>query len=244
MHDLTSLIVVIDQENSCPYIEGQIARMPLEMSSVPLKSTEVDHLLARGYRRSGIFYYHTQCPACQACEPLRLDVNRFIETKSMKRVRRRGDQELEIRIGSPLSDNRRVQLFNRHRCERGLARSSELASEGDYVSFLVESAIDVWELSFWHGDQLVAVSITDVGFQALSAVYCFFDPDYEHLSLGTYAILTQISLAKQTGRRWLYLGMYVASNPHLNYKARYVPHQRFQNQCWVDYPTAKGTVRD
>lgn len=236
MHDLKSFVIVVDQESPCPYIDGNIARMPLEVSNVPLGPSDVDHLLSRGYRRSGWFYYHTTCPKCQACEPLRLDVTQFEETKSLKRVRRRGDELLQVRIGEPRSDSLRLELFNRHRAERCLSKCAELATEEDYDSFLVESAIEVWELSFWLGQHLVAVSITDVARESLSAVYCYFDPDYGYLSPGTYAILTQIAIAKQTSRRWLYLGMYVASNAHLKYKARFRPHQRFQQQRWVDYP--------
>ncbi len=235
MHDLSSLILVLDQESPCPYLPDKIARMPLELPQAELRPHEVDHLLERGYRRSGRFYYHVNCPKCQACQPLRLDVQQFIETKSMRRVLRAGNAQLSMQIHPPILDPARVRLFNRHREERGLAHDESEATDFEYESFLVESCLEVWELSFWLDNRLLAISVTDVGAKSLSAVYCFFDPEYSWMSLGTYAILRQIELARSTNRRWLYLGMYVAANKHLCYKARFQPHQRFVNSEWLDF---------
>ena len=91
------------------------------------------------------------------------------------------------------------------------------------------------EISYWLDKRLAAVAIVDVGAEALSAVYCYFDPDLDYLSLGTYSILTQIRIARIRQMRWLYLGMYVADNRHLRYKARYLPHERFQAGSWRRY---------
>ena len=39
----------------------------------------------------------------------------------------------------------------------------------------------------------------------------------------------------ESDRKYVYLGMYVAENRHLNYKARFMPQERFVNGCWVKY---------
>jgi arginine-tRNA-protein transferase len=116
-----------------------------------------------------------------------------------------------------------------------LSRDEVATDDDEYTSFLVASWNPTTEISYWLGDQLVAVAITDVGAQALSAVYCYFDPSYDKLSLGTYSILTQLRIARQQNMRWLYLGMYVAANQHLRYKARYRPHERWQGGLWRRY---------
>jgi arginine-tRNA-protein transferase len=69
----------------------------------------------------------------------------------------------------------------------------------------------------------------------LSAVYTYFDPQFEKLSLGTYAILKQMQLAENTGRKYVYLGLYVAENQHLNYKARFTPQERLIDGRWVTF---------
>ena len=232
MFELTK---VVDEASICPYLEARTARMPLEVPQSSLSPPQLDELLDRGYRRAGWFYYRTACPGCQACEPLRVDVPKFIESRSLRRVLKRGDAELRVSIGQPQCDDQRLHLFNQHRIQRNMARHDGPATIDDYTSFLVSSWNATNEISYWLQDRLAAVAVVDVGQQSLSAVYCYFDPELDHLSLGTYSILTQIRLARANQMRWLYLGMYVAANQHLCYKARYYPHERFQAGSWRRY---------
>ncbi len=83
-----------------------------------------------------------------------------------------------------------------------------------------------FEIRLWLGEALVGVAITDEGKESLSAHYTFFDPDYPHLSLGTYAILQQIRYGQVNHKRYLYLGLFVGDNAHMRYKARFLPHER------------------
>ena len=80
-----------------------------------------------------------------------------------------------------------------------------------------------------------AVAILDVGRSAASAVYCYYDPTFELVSLGTYSVLREIDLCLATERRYLYLGFYIAESPHKSYKARFPPHQRLIDGQWVDF---------
>lgn len=229
------LIVVQDQLQPCPYLPGVTARMPLRLPVGTVTPEITDQLLERGFRRSGNFLYTPQCPNCSQCQPTRLDVAHFHWSSSLRRVARRGDRELRAEWAAPTIDVQRLKLFNRHRDERGLGVHDEPVDADSYRSFLSDTCCDTRELSIWFGDRLIAVSTIDAGRTSLSAVYTFFDPDYSRYSLGTYAILTQIRWALQHGRRYVYLGMYVAENVHLNYKARFVPQQRLQAGRWVAY---------
>jgi arginine-tRNA-protein transferase len=96
------------------------------------------------------------------------------------------------------------------------------------------------ELQFRLADELIAVSVIDCGQNSVSAVYTYFDPDYSKLSLGTYAILKQIEFCVQTGRQFVYLGMFVKDNRHLSYKARFLPQQRWIAGDWVDFDDNSG----
>lgn len=200
--------------------------MPLSVPSSPLEPEQLDQLLEAGYRRSGRFFYRTRCPQCVACEPLRVEVERFQPSRSQRRAQKLGDTRLQTRIGPPSVDPRRLDLFNRHRHERHLSQSDTEVEEADYRSFLGNSCAESAELSLWFEGLLIAVSIFDIGANSLSAVYCYFDPDYSRLSLGTYAIMQQLAFARLRKFRWLYLGMMVAENAHLNYKLKYRPHER------------------
>jgi len=207
--------------------------MPLLYPTRRLTGEELDEQLAIGRRRSGAFVYYTACPTCSACEPSRLEVQQFKLSRSMKRVLNAGDRELETRIGPPSDDAHRLELFNLHRLQRNLASSGDAYSFEDFHGFLVESCCDSYELSFWNGNSLVACSIIDCGLQSASAVYTYYDPAYARLSPGTYSILKQMEWAASQGKRYLYLGMFVADNQHLRYKARFVPQERYLNGKWV-----------
>ena len=226
----------IPNEHLCSYLEDRIANMPLILPSRPLTQDEFDGVLAQGYRRSGVFLYKTECSGCSACEPSRIDVLEFELRESWNRILKKGNQCLTIQIARPTVDTVRLDLFNAHRIERGLGEKDSPYRSSDYESFLVDSCLtDTVELSFWKDGSLVSVSIVDCGRNALSAVYTYFDPNHAKLSLGTYSILKQIEFAQTSGRQFAYLGMYVAQNRHLSYKARFTPQQRWIGAQWLKF---------
>jgi arginine-tRNA-protein transferase len=228
------LVVIQDELQSCPYRADTIARMPLQLPVGKVTPSFMDELLALGFRRSGNFFYRTQCPTCQECRPTRVEVNRFHLTTSMKRVLQRGERELECRWGPPQVDSQRVSLFNAHRAGQHLGTEAGVDSDS-YRSFLVESCCRTQELSISFHSHLIAASVMDIGHHSTSAVYTYFDPAQRRYSLGTFAVLKQIQWAIENQRRYVYLGMYVAENSHLNYKARYLPQQRLIAGNWTDY---------
>ena len=76
------------------------------------------------------------------------------------------------------------------------------------------------------------MAICDQGRESLSAVYYYYDPAVAHLSPGVFSVLTQLDLCRARGLRYLYLGLYIAESPHMNYKARYLPHERLIEGKW------------
>ena len=228
-------VVVLDELHRCSYLPGRVARLPYRHPVRELSPDEFDQRLAAGDRRTGVLLYRTECPGCQSCEPIRLDVQTFRPNATQRREERRGDALLSVQLGEPAIDSQRVELFNLHRRARRLDRGDEPVDRAAYAEFLVHSCCRTWELSYWHQGRLVAVAIADVGQAALSAVYCYYDPQFRGVSLGTYSVLRQVQLCRQTGRRHLYLGFYVAQSPHMSYKANFHPHQRRIGGQWRDF---------
>jgi arginine-tRNA-protein transferase len=228
-------IVVFDMPHACSYLPEQTARLPYRLPLERLTPKQFDQRLSEGDRRSGLHLYRTACPTCRACEPIRLDVNRFKPDATQRRMHRKGDALLQLRIGQPIVDRQRVRLFNLHRDGRGLSRGEALLDEHEYADFLTDTCCDTLELSYWHEGQLVAVAIADAGQNALSAVYCYYDPTFRLLSLGTYSVLREIECCRITNRQYLYLGFYIAQSPHMVYKARFRPHQRLIDGHWHEF---------
>ncbi len=229
------MLELSDHIHPCVYLPSKNARMPLLYPTRRLTPEEMDAQLASGRRRSGSFIYYTACPNCCACEPSRFDVRHFRLTRSLRRVWNLGNRTFDVKIGPPKDDQERLAVFNLHRQVRNLAASEDPYTFEDFHSFLVESCCDTYELSFWEYDRLVACTIIDCGKESVSAVYTYFDPSYSKFSPGTYSILTQLDWARREGKKYLYLGMFVADNQHLRYKARFAPQERFQNGQWVAF---------
>ena len=228
----TRFVVVHDEPHACAYLPGQTARLPLELPSQRLGPDEVDEMLSRGDRRAGPTFYRTQCPSCRACEPLRVAARTFSPSRSQRRVWRQNASEVEARLGPAVATARHVELFNRHKRERGLAVDDLDLDLDAFRRYYVDSGIDTREVAYLVDGRLVAFSIVDLGRTSVSSVYHSFDPDESRRSLGVYSVLREIDLFGALGFRWYYLGLYVAGCSSLAYKARYFPHERRRDGAW------------
>lgn len=224
-----------DAPSPCPYLDGRSARLPLRLPVRRLRPRELSTRLAVGDRRQGLLLYRTACESCQACEPIRLDVNQFAANKTQRRVLRRGDTQITTEIGPLQATLEKVDLYNKHKHLRGLTSGERIIDIDGYTSFLGESCCDTFELRYRVNDTLVGVAIIDRGSDALSAVYCYFDPEHESLSPGVYSILKQVELAQRWGLEYVYLGLYIEQCASMSYKSRYLPHERRIDGQWQTF---------
>ncbi|HEV8246510.1 MAG TPA: arginyltransferase [Polyangiaceae bacterium] len=234
-------VVVYDEPQNCPYLDGMTAVLPLRVPTRMLRASEFDQRLEQGDRRQGMFLYRTACPSCRACEPIRLDVETFRASRTQRRTLLRGDAELRLEIGAPLADERRIELYNLHKEQRKLGENQSRIDLDGYREFLVMTCCDSFEMRYYRGSELCSVALVDRGSVSLSAVYCYYDPSRPGLSLGTYSILKQIELCKSWGLRYLYLGLYIAECDRMRYKAAFAPHQRLIDGAWVEFASGGAT---
>jgi len=225
-------LVVHDAPTPCPYLDGEMARLPLRLPVRRLRPRELTRRLAVGDRRQGLLLYRTACEACIACEPIRLDVQTFQPNKTQRRVLRRGEANLVTEVGPLQPTAEKVALYNKHKHLRNLTSGERTIDLDAYTSFLGESCCDTFELRYRLDGELVGLAIVDRGSDALSAVYCYFDPDHEGLSPGVFSILKQVQLCRQWGLRYLYLGLYIETCSSMAYKSRYLPHERRIDGEW------------
>lgn len=230
--------VVVDRTpHPCPYLPGRQAVLPMRLPLLPLPGAAFDACLDHGDRRQGILVYRPDCGACTACEPIRVDVGHFAPNATQRRVRRAGLARLEVSVGPPVVDADHVRLYNLHKRLRHLDDDPP-ASIVDYAAFLGESCTDTVELSYRRDGVLVGAAIVDRGAQAASAVYCCYDPRVPGVSIGVFSVLETIAWCQRWGKRWLYLGYYVAGCRAMRYKAHYGPHERLIDGQWRPFARA------
>jgi len=193
---------------------------------VDVTAEELDHLLAHGWRRFGPHYFRPVCTPCSECVSLRVLVRAFAPSRRHRRVLN-GGAHVSVVVGRPSVDATRLALYRRWHAEREEARGWR-PDETDERSYSMQFCFPhpaAREVSFWEGNELVAIAITDETPNALSLVYCYYEPARAELSLGTLNVLASIELAKAWEKSFVYLGFRVKDCASLQYKGRFFPHE-------------------
>jgi leucyl-tRNA---protein transferase len=228
----------------CPYVPGRAERkLVVELSGrgAPLL---FDELSRAGFRRSHLFAYRPACRACTACVPVRIAVERFAHTRSTRRVRNLNAAETSGTAGkvlAPRATPEQFRLFALY--QRSRHRDSDMAtmSYGDYRSMVEDSAVRTAIVEFREAQgALVAMSLIDRLDDGVSAVYSFYDPGRERLSLGTWSILWLVEECRRQRLPYVYLGYWIAESPKMAYKARFPALERLADGDWVPFAEPQG----
>jgi arginine-tRNA-protein transferase len=202
--------------------------MRLYYRYIPKATKELaSKLIQRGWRRFGHSYFHPICHGCNECKSLRIDVANFKPTRSQRRAIKK-NRQTRILIQKPSLKLKYVELFDRF--HRFKAQKSgwdywKIDLETYYNEFVVGAQDFGKEVLYFHEDRLIGVDLIDILEDGISSIYFFYDPDYQHLSLGIYSLLVQIDLAAQLGLPWIYLGYWVDGCPSFAYKLQFRPYQ-------------------
>lgn len=189
-------------------------------------------MLAVGLRRSGRFVYRPACRDCQACQSVRVDVPAFTPNRNQRRVLKK-NADLFVRERSPEDDDEVYDLYRRYLIARHSGGDMNPHDRSAFRDFLCTKDFNARFIEYRSTDnQLLAISVIDRLPDALSAVYTFFDPDHSQRSLGTLAILNSILRANTSGRRWLYLGYWIADCQKMSYKSNFLPYEVMQGGEW------------
>lgn len=212
--------------DECPYLEGKYSKMEYKfINSCPsVLNTE---LVLRGWRRFGAYFSRPICENCNECLGLRIKVNNFVFNKSSRRVERK-NQNTKIVLRKPQISNEHLFLYDKYHDFMSEKRSWKFhrLSFRQYYNLYVEGAGNFgYELAFYRDEKLVCVDLIDLVRDGISSIYCFYDPDYSHLSLGKFSLLTEIKLARKKGLFYIYLGYFVKKCKSLAYKVDYSPNE-------------------
>ncbi|MCU4674678.1 arginyltransferase [Catenovulum sp. 2E275] len=224
----------ISQNFPCNYLPQKQERLLVAIDSIIKTAENYEQLMALGFRRSGDQVYRPHCQNCDACQSIRIPVQTFSASKSQKRTLKKA-REFTVYLNQNCKDIMRYYpLFEKYINQRHSDGSMYPANVEQYTNFILISWLPVAYMEVLEGDKLISVSVVDVLPNSYSAVYTFFDPDYEHFSLGRFAILQMIELARASQKQFVYLGYQVDGCRKMNYKTQYTPHQRLIGGHWID----------
>lgn len=234
--------IVHDEPEPCPYIDGETARLPLRWQFRRLAPVQFDQSLATGDRRVGRMLYRTACATCRACEPIRIPVGLFRPSKSQRRVIKK-NRDVVVESGPSTFTAEKLALYNLHKRERGLAREERGMTRRGYEGWFVQSCTHTIDMEYRLDGRLIGCGILDLGQRDASSVYFFFDPAESRRSLGVFSVLMEVAWLRSQGGRYHYLGLYVESCRHLNYKADYYPHHRLVEGSWMSHDARDAEPR-
>ncbi len=218
-------------EETCVYLPEQRSRMHHRLID-GCTPEAYQRMLERGWRRFGKVFFRPVCARCTACRSLRLDVDVFRPDRSMRRtLKRNEDLRMEVHPAGMTLDHLDLYLrYHQDMSTRKGWREKQVSPSEYFESFVEGGGSYGQEIRFFDEVQLVGVALVDILPNAISAVYCYYEPSQRHRGLGVFSVLKQVELARRLGRQHVYLGYWIADNASMRYKARYRPHQLLQSR--------------
>ncbi|MGD8547591.1 MAG: arginyltransferase [Thiohalophilus sp.] len=218
-------------EHPCSYLEDRLATSIFVDPSLLIKPEHYSALANIGFRRSGNYIYRPHCRNCHACVPVRIPVDEFQPDRSQRRtLKTNADIQLVTRPVEFHSEH--FNLYRRYMQHRHPGGGMDNDEPEAYMRVLDSYWANTELIEFRAGDVLLAVAVTDILADGLSAVYTFFEPKVEQRGPGTLAILKQIELARERQLPYLYLGYWIAESPKMDYKRRFRPLQGYDGRRW------------
>lgn len=206
----------------CPYLPDRQERKIITRLAEGTGRDVYDRLARAGFRRSHDFAYRPNCATCTQCHPVRIDVNGFLPTRSMRRVLRR-NIDLRGTVVSGVGTAEQFAIFARYVNTRHGDGEMAAMDLQDYRSMVQESTVQTSVVEFRSDGELQAAMLVDTLSDGFSAVYSFFAPELADRSVGTWMVLWLIERARWANLPWVYLGYWVPGSPKMDYKVRFQP---------------------
>jgi arginyl-tRNA--protein-N-Asp/Glu arginylyltransferase len=231
MNDSRQIKIYTTQGHPCSYFPEREAKTIFIDPELSVTTPLYSELSRQGFRRSGNHVYRPECGKCQDCIASRVPVSLFEASRGQRRtIKRNSDLECHI-LDAP--DEQAYALYERYISERHRDGGMHPASREQFDSFIGKGSTETQYVHFYLAEKLVAVAVTDVLDDGLSAIYTFYDPALQNRSLGVYGILWQIQRSRHLDLPYLYLGYWIRDCQKMRYKTDYRPIELLIGRRWT-----------
>ena len=228
---LNAIQFYVTTKYSCGYIKNKSAQSLVAAPHKKIDDVAYNNLIKEGFRRSGQYVYKPRCENCQACIPIRLTAKNFTISRSQKRVKN-SHSHIQVKILPLKFYEEHFQLYSEYQNNRHEANNQVKENITDYNDFLIKSNVESRLIEFKIDNKLVMVTIIDVMEEGISAVYTFYDCNYNKYSFGTYSILWLLDYCLINKIPHLYLGYWIAQSSKMKYKINFKPYELMIDNSW------------
>lgn len=229
------LSLYITREQPCSYYDDRLSANLIPDPQLPMNAELYSLLISKGFRRSGEFVYRPHCQTCAACVPARINVARFHPSRNQKRCLKR-NADLQTRLVTARYTEEYFELYQRYLNTRHDDGSMANPQPDDFSNFLLNSWQSTLFIESRLQGKLLAIAVVDFLQTGPSAVYTFFEPAEATRSLGTFAILQQIWLARLYQRPHVYLGYWIRNHRKMDYKRHFAGLELYRDEQWQAAP--------
>ncbi len=226
---------LFEENKPCAYIDDTLSDIRYKYMPICDDATHYK-MIERGWRRFGYVHFVPECKNCFECKTIRIDVENFKFTSSHKRILNK-NKDLKIYIQKPTLSIEHLNLFNKYHNYMSEKKDwpHNNISPKDYQSSYVDGASSYGrEILYFLDNKLICVALSDVLENGISAIYCYYDHDYQNRSLGKFSILIQLSMAKLSKIPYMFLGYWLKDHYSMGYKEDYAPFDVLQNRPSID----------
>ena len=222
-------------EADCAYIQGLSSITEYNIISRPTIEMAEDYL-ENGWRRFGKMFFRPNCTNCSRCIPLRVDLQKFKPSKSMRRAINK-NKDITVEIGAPECTKEHIRLHNEYHKYQNQTKNwpHHNISATEYRMLFCEPMPFAREYRYFDSNRkLLGIGYVDTLPKAYSSLYFFYDPVWAPKSPGIFSITNEINRAIETGAKYYHLGYYVKSCPSMDYKLRFTPYDllRGKEENW------------
>ena len=215
----------IGELSLCPYLPDRKKQIRYFLAS-ELNESDISLLLAKGWRKFGVYFFQPSCPDCSECIPVRVLCDEFKPSKSQRRNLKK-NSNIDI-VFAPLKYSERAfEIYKDHSSQR----FSQECNLEEFISGFFSPSVPSLQSEYYLNGELIGLGFLDKGEGCLSSVYFIYDTKFSHLGLGTFSILKEIEHTQMLGLKYYCLGYYVKECQKMAYKNNFRPREHYN---WLE----------
>ena len=215
----------IGELSLCPYLPERKKQIRYFLAS-ELNESDISLLLAKGWRKFGVYFFQPSCPDCSECIPVRVLCDEFKPSKSQRRNLKK-NSNIDI-VFAPLKYSERAfEIYKDHSSQR-FSQESNLE---EFISGFFSPSVPSLQSEYYLNGELIGLGFLDKGEDCLSSVYFIYDTKFSYLGLGTFSILKEIEHTQMLGLKYYCLGYYVKECQKMAYKNNFRPREHYN---WLE----------